>query len=79
MFLGSSMAGKSTLSRSLRAGAPVRVEEDDRTEGIEICELELDGVRLLFWDFAGQEEYYLTHHVFITPRALVILAVDLAR
>ncbi|XP_062327650.1 malignant fibrous histiocytoma-amplified sequence 1 homolog [Osmerus eperlanus] len=78
MFLGSSMAGKSTLSRSLRAGAPVKVEEDDRTEGIEICELELEGVRLLFWDFAGQEEYYLTHHVFITPRALVILAVDLA-
>lgn len=78
MFLGSSMAGKSTLCRSLRQEGPVRVEEEDRTEGIEICEKEVEGVRFLFWDFAGQEEYYLTHHVFITPRALVILAVDLA-
>ncbi|KAK6288414.1 hypothetical protein J4Q44_G00388860 [Coregonus suidteri] len=78
MFLGSSMAGKSTLCRSLNKGVPMRVEEEDRTEGIEISEMEMEGVRFLFWDFAGQEEYYLTHHVFITPRALVILAVDLA-
>ncbi|XP_019899679.1 malignant fibrous histiocytoma-amplified sequence 1 homolog isoform X2 [Esox lucius] len=78
MFLGSSMAGKSTLCRSLQHGRPVRVDKDERTEGIEISEIDMAGVRLLFWDFAGQEEYYLTHHVFITPRALVILAVDLA-
>ncbi|KAM6980609.1 malignant fibrous histiocytoma-amplified sequence 1 [Aplochiton taeniatus] len=78
MFLGSSMAGKSTLSRSLKHGRPVEVRVDDRTEGIEISQLHIQGVRFLFWDFAGQEEYYLTHHVFITPRALVILAVDLA-
>lgn len=78
MFLGSSMAGKSTLSRSLVLGGHVEVREDDRTEGIEISQLHIQGVRFLFWDFAGQEEYYLTHHVFITPRALVILAVDLA-
>lgn len=79
MFLGSSRAGKSTLCRSLKQGRPVKVEEDDRTEGIEISELGIEGVRFLFWDFAGHEEYYLTHHVFITPRALVILAIDLAR
>ncbi|XP_021462487.1 malignant fibrous histiocytoma-amplified sequence 1 homolog [Oncorhynchus mykiss] len=78
MFLGSSMAGKSTLCRSLKQGGPVRVDEEDRTEGIEISEMDMEGIRFLFWDFAGQEEYYLTHHVFITPRALVILAVDLA-
>lgn len=78
MFLGSSMAGKSTLSRSLVLGRPVKVGEEDRTEGIEISQLHSQGVRFLFWDFAGQQEYYLTHHVFITPRALVILAVDLA-
>ncbi|CAJ1049606.1 malignant fibrous histiocytoma-amplified sequence 1 homolog [Xyrichtys novacula] len=78
MFLGCSMAGKSTLCRSLKNGKPVAVAVEDRTEGIEISQLYAQGVRFLFWDFAGQEEYYLTHHVFITPRALVILTVDLA-
>uniref|UniRef100_A0A4W6ENK4 Si:ch211-210p4.6 n=1 Tax=Lates calcarifer TaxID=8187 RepID=A0A4W6ENK4_LATCA len=78
MFLGSSMAGKSTLCRSLREGKPVVVAVKDRTEGIEISQMYTEEVRFLFWDFAGQEEYYLTHHVFITPRALVILATDLA-
>lgn len=79
MFLGSSMAGKSTLCRSLREGKPVAVAVEDRTEGIEISQLHTSEVRFLFWDFAGQEEYYLTHHVFITQRALVILTIDLAR
>ncbi|KAM4602463.1 malignant fibrous histiocytoma-amplified sequence 1 [Polymixia lowei] len=78
MFLGSSMAGKSTLCRSLRQGRPVEVAEEDRTEGIDISQLYTQDVRFLFWDFAGQEEYYLTHHVFITQRAFVILAIDLA-
>ncbi|XP_030582237.1 malignant fibrous histiocytoma-amplified sequence 1 [Archocentrus centrarchus] len=78
MFLGSSMAGKSTLCRSLREGKPVTVAVKDRTEGIDITQLYIQDVRFLLWDFAGQEEYYLTHHVFITPRALVILTVDLA-
>ncbi len=79
MFLGSSMAGKSTLCRSLREGKPVAVAVEDRTEGIEISQLYAHEVRFLLWDFAGQEEYYLTHHIFITPRALVILTIDLAR
>ncbi|XP_072527671.1 malignant fibrous histiocytoma-amplified sequence 1 isoform X2 [Salminus brasiliensis] len=78
MFLGASMAGKSTLCRSLMHGVPVAVDKADRTVGIEISEVDRDGVRFLFWDFAGQEEYYLTHHVFITPQAFVILAIDLS-
>ncbi|XP_064169689.1 malignant fibrous histiocytoma-amplified sequence 1 homolog [Anguilla rostrata] len=78
MFLGSSMAGKSTLCRSLRAGHAVEVGVTDRTVGIDICEVKKQGVQMLFWDFAGQEEYYLTHHVFITPHAFVILAINLA-
>lgn len=82
MFLGTSMAGKSTLCRSLKEGCPVQVAEADRTVGIEISEFtETDGsnsIRFLFWDFAGQEEYYITHHVFITPQAFVILAINLS-
>ncbi|KAM9493372.1 malignant fibrous histiocytoma-amplified sequence 1 homolog [Clarias gariepinus] len=80
MFLGSSMAGKSTVCRSLRHKRPVEVAEDDRTVGIEIHHVfNADEVRFIFWDFAGQEEYYFTHHVFITPQAFVILAVDLSK
>ncbi|XP_039510311.1 malignant fibrous histiocytoma-amplified sequence 1 [Pimephales promelas] len=77
MFLGNSMAGKSTLCRSLEKGCPVPVEEDDRTVGIDISEVNRDGIRFCFWDFAGHEEYYITHHVFITPQAFVILAINL--
>ncbi|XP_051756883.1 malignant fibrous histiocytoma-amplified sequence 1 homolog [Ctenopharyngodon idella] len=79
MFLGTSMAGKSTLCRSLKQGCPVRVEEADRTVGIDISEVDWDGIRFFFWDFAGQEEYYITHHVFITAQAFVILAINLSR
>lgn len=80
MFLGSSMAGKSTVCRSLRHQRPVEVAEDDRTVGIEIHHVfNANEVRFIFWDFAGQEEYYFTHHVFITPQAFVILAVDLSK
>ncbi|XP_035274390.1 malignant fibrous histiocytoma-amplified sequence 1-like [Anguilla anguilla] len=78
MFLGSSMAGKSTICYSLRKGLPVEVDVADRTVGIEISEVQLGGVHFLFWDFAGHEEYYFTHHVFITPQAFVILTVNLA-
>lgn len=79
MFLGTSMAGKSTLCRSLKQGCPVPVDEADRTVGIEISEVDNEGIRFIFWDFAGQEEYYITHHVFITAQAFVILAIDLSR
>ncbi|XP_026070751.1 malignant fibrous histiocytoma-amplified sequence 1-like [Carassius auratus] len=78
MFLGNSMAGKSTLCRSLKQGRPVSVAEEDRTVGIEISEVGSEGVRFFFWDFAGQEEYYITHHVFITAKAFVIIAIDLS-
>ncbi|XP_007907545.2 malignant fibrous histiocytoma-amplified sequence 1 [Callorhinchus milii] len=77
MFLGTSMAGKSTLSRSLSAREVVEVSEGDRTVGIEINEFEIEDFSFLCWDFAGQHEYYLTHHVFITRQALVILVIDL--
>ncbi|KAL1271040.1 hypothetical protein QQF64_030056 [Cirrhinus molitorella] len=78
MFLGSSMAGKSTLCRSLKQGRPVPVDEADRTVGIEISKVDSEGIRFFFWDFAGQEEYYITHHVFITAQAFVILAINLS-
>ena len=39
----------------------------------------LPEVNLLLYDFAGQQEYYVTHHLFLTSRALYILAFDLSK
>ena len=36
-------------------------------------------VNLLLFDFAGQQEYYITHHIFLTERALYVLAFDLSK
>ncbi|PIO35479.1 hypothetical protein AB205_0029040, partial [Aquarana catesbeiana] len=79
IFIGTSLAGKTTISRSLSRGKIMPVLEEDRTVGIEISEFQINDFTFLFWDFAGHLEYYVTHHVFITPHALVILVVDLHR
>uniref|UniRef100_UPI00398E8C84 malignant fibrous histiocytoma-amplified sequence 1 homolog n=1 Tax=Pristiophorus japonicus TaxID=55135 RepID=UPI00398E8C84 len=79
MFLGASMAGKSTLCQSLTMEKQVTIAEKARTIGIEINEFQIEDFSFLCWDFAGQQEYYLTHHVFITPQALVVLVIDLHR
>ncbi|XP_053151626.1 malignant fibrous histiocytoma-amplified sequence 1 homolog isoform X2 [Hemicordylus capensis] len=76
MFLGASLAGKSTICKSLKKRQSVRMLEEERTVGIEISEFHLQGFTFLFWDFAGQLEYYMTHHMFITPQALVILVIN---
>lgn len=77
MFLGASLAGKSTICRSLKQGQSKLVPKEERTVGIEISEFQIEDFTFLFWDFAGQLEYYMTHHVFITPQALVILVINL--
>ncbi|XP_027498311.1 malignant fibrous histiocytoma-amplified sequence 1 homolog isoform X2 [Corapipo altera] len=77
MFLGASLAGKSTICKSLKQGQSKLVPKEERTVGIEISEFQIEDFTFLFWDFAGQLEYYMTHHVFITPQALVILVINL--
>uniref|UniRef100_A0A8C9NKJ0 Malignant fibrous histiocytoma-amplified sequence 1-like n=1 Tax=Serinus canaria TaxID=9135 RepID=A0A8C9NKJ0_SERCA len=62
MFLGASLAGKSTICRSLKQGQSKLVPKEDRTVGIEISEFQIEDFTFLFWDFAGQLEYYMTHH-----------------
>ncbi|XP_043915068.1 malignant fibrous histiocytoma-amplified sequence 1 homolog [Protopterus annectens] len=76
IFLGESMAGKSTICKSL-CMEPEVVPTEERTVGIEINEFPIEDFTFYFWDFAGQHEYYLTHHVFITPQAFVILVINL--
>ncbi|XP_048340522.1 malignant fibrous histiocytoma-amplified sequence 1 homolog [Sphaerodactylus townsendi] len=76
MFLGTSLAGKSTICKSLKERQVICIPEEERTVGIEISKFQIQDFTFLFWDFAGQLEYYVTHHVFITPQALVILVIN---
>ena len=36
-------------------------------------------VHAVLWDFAGQSVYYTTHPIFLTPRAIYLLAYDLSK
>jgi len=85
LVLGLSEAGKTSLINGLinpDAAALTRV--GDRTVGIEkrTWAMERDeseqSVNMLTYDFAGQEEYYITHHLFLGSKALYIVAFDLS-
>ena len=49
------------------------------TDGIEIGELELDGVLLNCWDFAGQEVYRYTHQLFLSDSSIYLILFDLSQ
>ena len=36
----------------------------------------LTDLRFVCWDFAGQQEYYVTHQLFLTSRAVYLLVFD---
>ncbi|CAM9762095.1 unnamed protein product [Chrysoparadoxa australica] len=82
MLLGSSGAGKTSLMRSVTTGkASCTGGGDVSTVGIEMESWKPMGedppLVVSFWDFAGQEEYYAYHQLFITPGTLCLLVVDL--
>ena len=85
LVLGLSEAGKTSLINGLIDPDTVALTRvGDRTVGIEkrtwIMERSehKQPVNLLTYDFAGQEEYYITHHLFLGNRALYIIAFDLS-
>jgi len=86
LVLGLSEAGKTSLINGLidpETRALTRV--GDRTIGIEKRTWTMERsernqpVNLLTYDFAGQEEYYITHHLFLGSRALYIIAFDISK
>ncbi|CAM9579765.1 unnamed protein product, partial [Chrysoparadoxa australica] len=82
MLLGSSGAGKTSLMRSVTTGkASCTGCGDVSSVGIEMESWKPMGedppLVVSFWDFAGQEEYYAYHQLFITPGTLCLLVVDL--
>lgn len=81
--LGATCAGKSSVVQSLLARKPKPVDETDRTRGVDVkapfkpCNSK--SAELVFWDFAGHDDYHSTHSLFLSEGALFLLVVDLAR
>jgi len=80
MLVGKKEVGKTTMVGRLR-GKQVP-EDPGRTVGVDICEWsyqpQMFGIKFYFnvWDFAGQEEYYATHQVFLSTRSLYLAVWD---
>lgn len=88
LVVGLSEAGKTSLINGITSGHSALVRQGDRTVGIEQKKWSFprnngddssQDVNLLLYDFAGQQEYYITHHIFLTERALYVLAFDLSK
>ena len=57
---------------------PLDIRNDDGLRVVDDATTQ-KSVNLLLFDFAGQQEYYITHHIFLTERALYVLAFDLSK
>ena len=79
VLLGAGLAGKTSLQRGLRHGAPRPSKLDERTIQLDIHTLPLGGgadqVVLSMWDLAGQPEYAAGLQPYIVPGSLYLLAV----
>ena len=76
MIVGKTVVGKTTMVGCLQGR---RVQENpDRTIGVDICKWSYQPkmfdptFHFNVWDFAGQEEYYATHQVFLSTRSLYL-------
>ena len=76
LIVGDAAVGKTTLLRGLRGESEVAAKV--ATDGIEIGELQLDGVVLHCWDFAGQEVYRYTHQLFMSGNSIYVVLFDLS-
>lgn len=76
VLVGLAEAGKTTVVRHFTGRCPPQ----KHTIGVEVTEWNpRAGLPLSasLWDFAGQSDYYASHHIFLTKGALFILVVDL--
>ena len=76
LIVGDAAVGKTTLLRALRGENEVAAKL--ATDGIEIGELQLDGVVLNCWDFAGQEVYRYTHQLFLSGNSIYVILFNLS-
>lgn len=80
LMVGRARAGKTSLTNSLVNDKKGLTKDDDNraTVSVEIRPWKVKDVTISIWDFAGQEEYYMTHTFFLSRRCVVVLIVDLA-
>ncbi|CAB1120871.1 unnamed protein product [Ectocarpus sp. CCAP 1310/34] len=81
VFVGAVHAGKTTLTRGLLDGKLAKLPPP-RTRGVDVhvnpWTPNFDPpVEVVIWDFAGHDDYYSTHQLFLTSGSLHVLVVDL--
>ncbi|CBJ26246.1 LRR-GTPase of the ROCO family, incomplete sequence [Ectocarpus siliculosus] len=81
VLVGAVHAGKTTLTRGLLDGKLAKVPPP-RTRGVDVhinpWTPNFDpAVEVVIWDFAGHDDYYSTHQLFLTSGSLHVLVVDL--
>lgn len=84
VLVGAVCAGKSSVVASLVAREPRLVPLAERTRGVDVhVEKPFtpggSKAALVFWDFAGHDDYHSTHSLFLSEGAFFLLVVDLAR
>lgn len=75
LIVGAARAGKSSLTDSLIANRSVLTGEGEgrATLCVQIKPWQVEGMVCSMYDFGGQEEYYMTHSFFVSPRAIVMI------
>ena len=82
LVLGDTMAGKTSLVRSILSGKCSLTEPDERTTCVDVHDysypknVSSKPLTIKFWDFGGDESYYFVNSFFISPNALILLVVD---
>ncbi|CAK9005588.1 Probable serine/threonine-protein kinase pats1 (Protein associated with the transduction of signal 1), partial [Durusdinium trenchii] len=86
VVVGPQRVGKTSLTNALlgkgkTANPTKRGEDKETTISVDVVqyhfEVEDKQGQISFWDFAGQEEYYMTHALFLSNRSLVMVVVDI--
>ncbi|CAK9114386.1 Probable serine/threonine-protein kinase pats1 (Protein associated with the transduction of signal 1) [Durusdinium trenchii] len=86
IVVGPQRVGKTTLANALlekgeTANPTTRGEDKETTISVDVLqipfEVEDKQGQISLWDFGGQEEYYMTHALFLSNRSLVMVVVDM--
>ena len=80
LILGKENVGKTTLLKRILKNWNSK-EERISTDGIDMKKWkpwnrEFENTEVYFWDFAGQELYYSTHHFFLTDNSINLIVFD---
>ena len=76
MVVGEPAVGKTTMLKILYGHSSSRelaAQPCLATDGIGLGEMTLEGYRMVFWDFAGQEVYRYTHQLFLSDNSVCLV------